>query len=324
MRARLVLRIPFGWAPLLAAACLALLPGFGRATVVSNATVHGQYTVTCVSVGCSGMVIDSDSDADSQLDPLAASAALLPGPPASGGELRSFVGSASATPIVLRVKANLDLATQMDDTFFEMESEASAARVDELVFTGPPGETSVAASLGIQVDGVLSADGTLPGRCCAQVGIQVQLNGQVAGAILADSTPSAQTFPPGVVSDVTLAGNRVVRGIHGTFATTPIQVPLGMPVPFQLSVYTRDTISERTYGPPTDDQIQLEGDFSDTVALASPGHVFDLPDGYSVSSTSGAIVDNVAVPEPSAPAAASIALAATAALAGKRRPGWRP
>ncbi len=251
-----------------------------------------------------GGYLKDDSHGDEHYGPASAHAAESSLPePAIGDDFLAMGGEANAAASGLSASSVLHLASHHDygneAVGFELSSGAGATMtIDDLLFTGPPGATSVPTSVNVYVNGLLSERKQL---CCsggATAVVSVTIAGRpVRGFSVVSDPVGPQVYPPGV--DVTLQTahqdpniTTKTAAFAGTFASGSTVVPLGSSVALMIGLSTHEDLLGGAGPGQSQFDAKFTGDASHTVRLPLAGPIFNLPDGYSVSSASGLIVGN--------------------------------
>jgi hypothetical protein len=211
---------------------------------------------------------------------------------------------ASASPGGLGVLTNAQGTISMFALDLEFRVDALARLVlDDLHFTGPSGATVVPTSLNVRVDALLGVDATNSSGGENDLSVQCELATHHATELFVSDfdppgqDPGVEIVPSGVSVVHNVGADEIdhfasMTTIDGDFVTCATTVPLGVPQTLMLS-FLMSTFAGGNIGfsDPTA-SIILSGDALHTLALPATGPVFNLPDGYSVSSDSGLIVDN--------------------------------
>lgn len=166
----------------------------------------------------------------------------------------------------------------------------AAARfvISDLVISGP-GEGFVDGSLNLDLSGSLGMNlGPTPGS--AVVGSYVQVNGALADSaffgVVNPCVGNCGGFPPYYAAGILASVAGTVNGaaIGGTFPTPTISLPMN--TPFTLSLALEVGVNAFSEG------TSAFSDFLSTLTFATAGPVFNLPDGLTINSVDGGIVNN--------------------------------
>lgn len=163
----------------------------------------------------------------------------------------------------------------------------------QLIFSGPSDSTSTQGSLNLLFSGKSDASvegSTVVNYVYGNVDFIVHLNGALAAPPIAERN--------GLIADagVGLQGYSLLAGYTGGIVdvtTGEWTIPIGVPVLMQIDLSSRaDAYAQGEFN----GEISNEGEL--WLPLNTP--LFNLPEGFTVNSLDGAIVDNIytAVPEP--------------------------
>jgi hypothetical protein len=222
------------------------------------------------------------------------------------GSIDSFAvagrGSLGASSSVTFTVINSPLTSTPPSSF---NGTASASfGFDDVIFSGPLGGT-IPVTLLMQLNGTISANGQK-----SDVANAVAVAG-ISGDILTTSTGSILGRFNGGYEIRNESGNITITqgGILSNYnlqnptaiSSTTLNVPTNIPLELDLTLTA--TVSISGYGPDVTDAVS---NYRHTLSLPTSGPVFDLPQGYTVNSVEGDIVNNSFVggatepiPEPS-------------------------
>ncbi len=216
-------------------------------------------------------------------------------------------GEATAGRQGLGVLQNSHLIVPVTPPAITFDTDAAALMVfDDLRFTGPAGATSVSASLNVRIDALLSVDavnfaaGENDLKVACALGDHAAIDLFVSDFPEPNEDPGIEIVPSGVVVMHNISADETdhsasMTTVDGDFAACAASVPLGAPVTLTLELEMRGTTVAHLGELDPTSSILLSGDAFHTLKLPSTGPVFNLPPGYSVSSDSGLIVDNLLV-----------------------------
>jgi hypothetical protein len=192
------------------------------------------------------------------------------------------------------------------------------ADFSDVVVTGPVG-TTIPTSLNMNLTGGLlygaSADAGSVGVADTQAVISVYINGTFVGAGGLQQNVDSRFGPSIHDTGMLAAWSSGNTGI----VTPSFTVQSGVPFEVKLTLLA-DANVEVNFGTGAGGTAEANTDFSHTLSFALDGPVFNLPVGYTASSTDAHIVNNqlVSVPEPS-----SLALMAGAMVLSLAMKHWR-
>ena len=183
-------------------------------------------------------------------------------------------------------------------SFFTLSGGGSGyVRFDDLIITNTDNPTNtdpVLVSTNFLLDGILGFSQILGENAQARVSVSVQygigffpnfLTPNSIGSITRGRSRSSDlTGNTGVFSSAGLGSS---TSINQVFETPSVEVAVGVPIPLVLSVGAGVALVSR-------DGSGVSGfaDFLNTLAFPSTGPVFNLPNGYTASSTQAGIMDN--------------------------------
>ncbi|HTR37308.1 MAG TPA: PEP-CTERM sorting domain-containing protein [Bryobacteraceae bacterium] len=263
----------------------------------------------------------------------------------SGGLLLQLTGGATAAPGVLGAVSGATLegfSGSCPGGFcgWSVSSEAQLT-LDDVVFSGPT--DSVTTALNLALAGSMSATASAGGAF--QYGAEGAANVTFDG-YLTDNDQFAFEFggsmsnnqwngsyvsgtscftSSGLLGDTQGCGS-AVESVGSTVGTDQFDVPIGVPLTLVMTLNTNAGVAGYVNGNGSADATG-GANFIDTVSFPFSGVVFDLPDGYTVNSAEGMIVDNhfvgaentSAVPEPGSLPILLAGFAAIALLHLRRR-----
>ncbi len=228
----------------------------------------------------------------------------------TGGLLLQLTGGASASPGILGAVSGATLtgfSGSCPGGFcgWAVDSEAQFT-IDDIIFSGPT--ASVTAALNLALAGSLSASASASGSF--QYGAEGVANVHFEG-FLTDNDQFDFGFD-GSMENNQWNGNYVsgtscflrsglfgdisgcstpVGLVSSTVGTDSFEVPTGVPLMLQMTLSTDAGVGGYVNG--TGSAGATGGaNFIDTVSFPFSGFVFDLPDGYTVNSVEGQIVNN--------------------------------
>lgn len=217
------------------------------------------------------------------------------------------------------------------------------ATFDDLIFSGPD---DVMTSINLHIAGALITGGNLgaafeqfDSRASAAFDATIAeprgfgpfvLGGSSSGLNARhtqDNDPALlfrQTSRTGDLGSATFNADSIVVNelVTGAQFSVPVDEPLILTLEIRAS--TSALVDARFSDVLHNVSSSADGDFLDTFSLPTSGPVFNLPDGYTVNSLSGLIVDNrwVGAPTGAVPEPGSLALLG-AGIAGLAGMGWR-
>lgn len=219
------------------------------------------------------------------------------------------------------------------------------ATFDDLVFSGPAGADEVMTSIRLHISGSLATGGSLgPGPegfqsiATANFGATVAEPSGFGPLVLGGSSSGLsarhdesndlgfafqQTSRSGDLGSVTFAADTIVVNelVTGGQFLVPLDETLILTLEMQATASALVDTRLDTFHSVTS---SANGNFLSTLSFPLSGPVFDLPEGYTVNSLSGLIVDNrwVGAPASDVPEPGSLALLGVG-IAGMAGLGWR-
>lgn len=186
---------------------------------------------------------------------------------------------------------------------FGAQTSADASWSD-FIISGPSGPATIPVSLNLELDGTLSTSASTSTSGSAQAQALIQMfvrtpNNDTPGGIFVQNSQNGN--PPTVQTSGMLSG---FNGSAATITTPLFDVPVNTPFPLELFLETDASVSSLA-GEAFDLSSQLS--FLNTLKFATSGPIFNLPAGYTASSVTAGIANNVvAIPEASSLAFTSL------------------
>jgi PEP-CTERM motif len=228
----------------------------------------------------------------------------------TGGLLLQLTGGASAAPGIVGATSAGALAGFKGTCpggfcGWGVGSQAQFT-LDDVIFSGPT--DSVTTALNLALAGSMNASASAGGdfqygaEGAASVNFSAYLtdNDQfyfgLSGSMMNDQwngnyVSGTSCFSSnGVFGDVAACG-LAVDSVSSTVGSDPFVVPIGVPLTLQMELDTNAGVGGYVNGPGFA-TASAGANFIDTVSFPFSGFVFDLPDGYTVNSAEGLIVNN--------------------------------
>ena len=201
-----------------------------------------------------------------------------------------------AGPTVLRGMAD---AWSAGDFFYNLSQASSDSRMmlDDVIFTSS-GSDPISVTLNLHLSGEFIRSGV---NNTDEITINKVLIGvEYGGGLNNGEYRVTDSFDGGGLSETS---SGLLSGLSGDIINETIQVtrsvPVNTPVGLNLTLLVEANASKFTCRATTD--------FSNSFGFVQGANVFDVPEGVTVNSVSGGIVDNMVIPEPSALCLASLA-----------------
>lgn len=207
------------------------------------------------------------------------------------GQPDAFAGRAMAGNGILRARG-LSTIQGIPGLSNGVSGESRASFImDDLFITGPIGITTVAASLNLNVNGLVAT--AVPAGSAADASFSLSVSGPFGGSgTITDSsgTLSANGMFAGLISHTVSGTSTSGSGNLSTTAANRFEIGI-------VAGGGAGWSSGRS-----GEVVVSESSFFNTINFPTSGMVFNLPEGYTANSISGRIVNNQwtgAVPEPS-------------------------
>jgi hypothetical protein len=181
-------------------------------------------------------------------------------------------------------------------------TDASAGFIlDDLIITGPAGSDFVMSALNLHLDGGVGAnafarnlDGA--GTSEAFANATVTVNGTLNGTSFSGTQSRGSVYDVGTGGDSSFFEDSILTGWSGGDISSPdVLLPVGSAFTLYLSLAASELTSVTSVGfgdLPVERKAEADASFASTLSFPLFGSVFDLPDGYTVNSLGGLIVNN--------------------------------
>jgi hypothetical protein len=258
-----------------------------------------------------GVLSGFDQESFTDANPVGASASGIMTFSIGGGEhlgLGTWAGesAAQAGAGFLRVSSHTSVAITDHQASLGSGAKAGGSHakftIDDVLISGPSSGT-VNGTLNLLLEGSLAASANFANALgssgsYAQISIGVGLPGLGGngGARLGAGAPPPNTLAL-TNSGLLLGYGGGLLSLHVNSSSLPVNTPFSITLDLQSETLASYTVQGTgTAVVP----ISAEGfsNFTNTFSFARSGPVFTLPDGYTVNSPSGMIVDNHFIPEP--------------------------